>query len=80
MFVTLKIEEEIKKLDAVIEELQRKRDKESGNKMQEFDAKVNEHQKAEALAQSAVDNKKEGLKAEQKKKKELSKHNEDVRL
>ncbi|XP_033737632.1 structural maintenance of chromosomes protein 2-like isoform X2 [Pecten maximus] len=73
----VEIDGKVKELDGVIDALQRKRDEESGSVMQKLEENLNEQKKAEALAQSAIDNKKEGLKAEQKKRKELTKHSED---
>ena len=72
------METKVKDLDEVIAELEKKRDEESGSVMQKLEATLTEKQKAEAMSQSAVDNKKEGLKAEVKKRKELTKHCEDV--
>lgn len=46
--------------------------------MQKLEAALADKQKVEAVAQSAVDVKKEGLKAENKKKKELTKNIQDV--
>ncbi|XP_069125858.1 structural maintenance of chromosomes protein 2-like [Argopecten irradians] len=73
----VEIDGKVKELDGVIETLQRKRDEESGSVMQKLEESLNEKKKAETLAQSAIDIKKEGLKAERKKQKELSKHLED---
>ena len=73
-----KIEDKIKELDGVIAELERKRDEESGSVMKNLETALSENKKLEALAQSAVDNKKEGLKAENKRKKELNKNLNDV--
>ena len=62
----------------MIAELERKRDEESGSVMKNLETALSENKKLEALAQSAVDNKKEGLKAENKRKKELNKNLNDV--
>ena len=62
----------------MIAELERKRDEESGSVMKNLEASLSDKKKLEALAQSAVDNKKEGLKAENKRKKELTKNLTDV--
>ena len=62
----------------MIANLEKKRDEESGSVMQRLEARLTETKKSEALAQSAVDNKKEGLKAENKRKKELTKNLNDV--
>ena len=62
----------------MIAELERKRDEESGSVMKNLETALSEKKKLEALAQSAVDNKKEGLKAENKRKKELTKNLNDV--
>lgn len=62
----------------MIKELENKRDQESGSVMQKLEAALADKQKVEAVAQSAVDVKKEGLKAENKKKKELTKNIQDV--
>lgn len=67
----------IKELDGEIATLEKKRDQESGSVMQKLEASLSENKKLEALAQSAVDNKKEGLKAENKRKKELNKNLND---
>lgn len=72
------IEEKVKELDGVIKDLENKRDQESGSVMQKLEAALADKQKVEAVAQSAVDVKKEGLKAENKKKKELTKNIQDV--
>ena len=72
------IEDKIKELDGVIRELEIKRDAESGDVMKKLESALSEKQKLEAVAQSAVDNKKEGLKAENKRKKELTKNLNDV--
>ncbi|KAJ8305459.1 hypothetical protein KUTeg_016004 [Tegillarca granosa] len=71
------IENKVKELDTVIAKLEKKRDEESGSAMQKLEDKLKDVQKSEAMSQSAIDNKKEGLKAEQKKKKELIKNSED---
>lgn len=72
------IEEKVKELDGVIKDLENKRDQESGSVMQKLEAALADKQKVEAVAQSAVDVKKEGLKVENKKKKELTKNIQDV--
>ncbi|XP_013399508.1 structural maintenance of chromosomes protein 2 [Lingula anatina] len=75
------IEETVEGLNKEIAELEKKRDEESGGKMEELETELSERQKVEAKAQSALDHKKEALKAEQKKKKETSKqHDEDVKV
>ena len=51
---------------------------ESGGVMERLEAALAEVQKKDATAQSALDNCREGLKAEEKKKKELLKNQEDV--
>lgn len=68
----------MKELDETIKELEKRRDKESGSVMQALETALADKQKVEAVAQSAVDVKKEGLKAENKKKKELTKNIQDV--
>jgi hypothetical protein len=70
----------VKELDTVISELERKRDEESGSVMKKLEDTLSENKKLEALAQSAVDDKKDGLKAENKRKKELTKNSNDVRI
>lgn len=60
--------------------MEKKRDEESGSVMKKLEDKLSENKKEEALAQSAVENKKEGLKAENKRKKELTKNSTDVRF
>lgn len=72
------IEDTVKQLDDVIADLEKKRDQESGSVMGKLETTLKEKQKLEAVAQSAVDNKKEGLKAEHKKQKEITKYSEDV--
>ena len=62
----------------MIRELEIKRDAESGDVMKKLESALSEKQKLEVLAQSAVDNKKEGVKAENKRKKELNKNLNDV--
>lgn len=64
----------------MIAQLEKKRDEESGSVMKKLEDKLSENKKQEALAQSAVENKKEGLKAENKRKKELTKNSTDVRI
>ncbi|XP_052777635.1 structural maintenance of chromosomes protein 2-like [Mya arenaria] len=71
------IDVKVKELDEVIARLEKKRDEESGSVMQRLEATLSENKKQEAVAQSAVDNKKEGLKAENKRKKELTKNLND---
>ncbi|XP_053395327.1 structural maintenance of chromosomes protein 2-like [Mercenaria mercenaria] len=73
----VEIDEKVKELDGVIAELERKRDEESGSVMKKLQATLNDNKKQEALAQSAVDDKKDGLKAENKRKKELMKNSND---
>ena len=68
----------MKEIDCVLKQLEKKRDEESGSVLQKLESNLSEKQKVEALAQSAVDNKKEGLKAEQKKKKDLIKQSDNV--
>ena len=72
------IDDKVKELDETIKELEKRRDKESGSMMQALETALADKQKVEAVAQSAVDVKKEGLKAENKKKKELTKNIQDV--
>jgi len=72
------MEDQVKEIDHVLKQLEKKRDEESGSVLQKLESKLSEIQKVEALAQSAVDNKKEGLKAEQKKKKDLIKQSDNV--
>lgn len=72
------IDDKVKELDETIKELEKRRDKESGSVMQALETALADKQKVEAVAQSAVDVKKEGLKAENKKKKELTKNIQDV--
>ncbi|KAK3089416.1 hypothetical protein FSP39_003470 [Pinctada imbricata] len=67
----VELENKVKDLDGVIAELEKKRDEESGSVMQKLESGLVQCQKDEALAQSAVDNKKEGLKAEEKVGKDL---------
>lgn len=74
----LQYENKVKELDVVIADLEKKRDLESGSVMQQLEESLKEKQKLEALAQSAIDNKKEGFKTEQKKKKDLTKQCGDV--
>lgn len=72
------MEDQVKEIDCVLKQLEKKRDEESGSVLQKLESNLSEKQKVEALAQSAVDNKKEGLKAEQKKKKDLIKQSDNV--
>lgn len=72
------MEDQVKEIDHVLKKLEKKRDEESGSVLQKLESNLSEKQKVEALAQSAVDNKKEGLKAEQKKKKDLIKQSDNV--
>lgn len=77
-FLFGQIDDKVKELDETIKELEKRRDKESGSVMQALETALADKQKVEAVAQSAVDVKKEGLKAENKKKKELTKNIQDV--
>lgn len=77
-FLFEQIDDKVKELDETIKELEKRRDKESGSVMQALETALADKQKVEAVAQSAVDVKKEGLKAENKKKKELTKNIQDV--
>lgn len=72
--------DQIKEISQVLTRLEKKRDEESGSVLQKLEHNLSEKQKVEALAQSAVDNKKEGLKAEQKKRKDLVKQSDNVRI
>jgi glutamyl-tRNA reductase len=52
----LKMEDQVKEIDHVLKQLEKKRDEESGSVLQKLESKLSEIQKVEALAQSAVDN------------------------
>ncbi|KAL8582210.1 hypothetical protein ACOMHN_004129 [Nucella lapillus] len=71
------IKGKIGELDKKIAELTKKRDEESGGVMEKLEGALGEVQKKDATAQSALDNCREGIKAEEKKKKELVKNQED---
>ncbi|XP_071166504.1 structural maintenance of chromosomes protein 2-like [Mytilus edulis] len=73
----VEMNDQIKEISQVLTRLEKKRDEESGSVLQKLEHNLSEKQKVEALAQSAVDNKKEGLKAEQKKRKDLVKQSDN---
>ncbi|XP_077867621.1 structural maintenance of chromosomes protein 2-like [Saccoglossus kowalevskii] len=68
------IDNKIAEITEDIKNLEKKRDAESGGVMKALEENLTEIQKKDALAQAAVDNKKESLKAEKKKKKDLEKN------
>lgn len=65
--------ERIEKLHEVIDQLEKKRDQESGGALADLEAELSVKKKEEAKAQSNITHKKESLKAEQKKLKDLEK-------
>ncbi|CAE1242244.1 SMC2 [Acanthosepion pharaonis] len=71
------VEEEIKRVSNVIEELEKKKDQESGQQMDKVQKALSEAQMINAKVQSARDSKKESLKAEENKKKSLLKQKDD---
>ncbi len=71
---------QVKDLDEVIHELEKKRDAEAGGVMEKLETAVGEKQKEEVKAKSALSNKTDTLKAEQKKLKQLNKQLENVRV
>lgn len=68
----------IKELDGVIATLTKKRDEEAGGAMQKLEEALHEKQKEEAKAKSALANKNDTLKAEQKKLNQLNKQLSNV--
>ncbi|XP_041357437.1 structural maintenance of chromosomes protein 2-like [Gigantopelta aegis] len=70
-------ENKVKKLGTVIADLEQRRDEESGSVMTKLESELAEKKTLDAKAQSAVDSKKESMKTEQKKHKELTKNCED---
>lgn len=68
---------DIKRVSNVIEELEKKRNQESGQQMDIVQKELSEAQMVNAKVQCAMDNKKESLKAEQNKKKSLLKQKDD---
>ena len=69
----------MKELDAVIVALTKKRDEEAGGVMQKLEEALHEKQKEEAKAKSALTNKNDTLKAENKKLNQLNKQLSNVR-
>ncbi|XP_070563660.1 structural maintenance of chromosomes protein 2-like [Ptychodera flava] len=68
------IDDKIVELTTAIRELEKKRDAEAGGAMDKLEAELTEVQKKDAKAQAALDHKKESLKTEKKKKKDLEKN------
>ncbi|ELU17997.1 hypothetical protein CAPTEDRAFT_76358, partial [Capitella teleta] len=68
-----KYSQRVKDLDKVIADLERKRDAEAGGRLEGLEASLSDIQKADSKIQSILSNKKETVKSEQKKKKELEK-------
>ena len=75
----IKVEGKMKELDAVIIALTKKRDEEAGGAMQNLEEVLHEKQKEEAKAKSALVNKNDTLKAENKKLFQLDKQLRTVR-
>ncbi|KAK6171864.1 hypothetical protein SNE40_018288 [Patella caerulea] len=73
----IEFEKTIKDLGEAIVELEHKRDEASGSAMEVCESNLKIKQKEFALCQSALDSKKESLKTEIKKKKQLSKNLEE---
>lgn len=71
------VEEEIKRVSNVIEELEKKKDQESGHQMDKVQKALSAAQMINAKVQSAQDSKKENLKAEENKRKSLLKQKDD---
>ncbi|XP_077981159.1 structural maintenance of chromosomes protein 2-like [Glandiceps talaboti] len=76
-----KLRDSLKEIDTKVAEvtesiklLEKKRDTEAGGAMEKLELALGEVQKQDAKAQAAVDNKKESLKTEKKKKKDLEKN------
>ncbi|OWK57274.1 Structural maintenance of chromosomes protein 2 [Lonchura striata] len=65
------IEQKVKQLNEHIAEMEKKKDKEVGGKLQELEAALSANQRVNAKAQSALDLKKQNLKGEEVKYKEL---------
>ncbi|XP_045067014.1 structural maintenance of chromosomes protein 2-like [Coregonus clupeaformis] len=70
-------EHKVQELSAQIQELQKKRDQEVGGVLKGLEETLSEVQRVDAKAQSAVDMKKQNLKDETKKRKELVKTMEE---
>ena len=73
-----KVEDKMKELDTVISALTKKRDEEAGGVMQKLEEALHEKQKEEAKAKSALTNKNDTLKAENKKLNQLNKQLSNV--
>ena len=69
----------MKELEKLIRELETRRDEEAGGAMKQLESDLNERQKEDAKAQSNVSHKKEALKAENKKMRDLNKNCTNVR-
>lgn len=70
--------DKIKELDAVISELEKKRDQEAGGLLKKLEEELSEHQKADAKTQSALSHKEDDVKSEKKKLEQLEKqHGKD---
>uniref|UniRef100_A0A8C2CA80 Structural maintenance of chromosomes protein n=1 Tax=Cyprinus carpio TaxID=7962 RepID=A0A8C2CA80_CYPCA len=70
-------EAKVKELSAEIQELERRRDKEVGGVLKTLEETLSEAQRVDTKAQSALDLKKQNLKDETKKRKELVKNMEE---
>uniref|UniRef100_A0A671RLL4 Structural maintenance of chromosomes protein n=1 Tax=Sinocyclocheilus anshuiensis TaxID=1608454 RepID=A0A671RLL4_9TELE len=70
-------EAKVKELSAEIQELERRRDKEVGGVLKTLEETLSEAQRVDTKAQSALDMKKQNLKDETKKRKELIKNMEE---
>ena len=77
--VCVQIDASVQELEAAIEELGRKRDEERGGALKKLETAVVERQKEDAKTQSNLTHKKEALKAEQKKLKDINKTSASVR-
>ncbi|KAA0722413.1 Structural maintenance of chromosomes protein 2 [Triplophysa tibetana] len=73
-------EAKVKELSAEIHELERRRDKEVGGVLKTLEETVSEAQRVDTKAQSALDLKKQNLKDETKKRKDLIKNMEEDKI
>ncbi|CAH1243955.1 SMC2 [Branchiostoma lanceolatum] len=67
------IDQKIAKINEAVQELEKKRDEETGGQIQTLETRLGDEQKNDAKAQSSLDNKKETLNSEKKKKKDITK-------
>ncbi|XP_059166173.1 structural maintenance of chromosomes protein 2-like [Physella acuta] len=68
------IKTSISEIDVAIEELEKKRNKESGNVVGKLEAELGEKKSLQVKVEGAINAKKEALKSEQKRQKEISKN------